>query len=318
MNTALINFNEAQKHLGVSRSTLLRWLKNKRVTGYKAGKKWKFYTDDLDKMLLKESPSAYSTTDGKELIKSLSALLPPKLKCKDIYSPDFWCEWQDATQWEMITIYIKSSGAQIEFTQNKLKNASKCLEISIANAEKINKIWKVWSNRNEIIPQRSGKYSCLTAANNYKISTLQLPANINCTGGTYKLSRKNENKINSTSHCDIYVYGPPERKTAFTAYSILLKLLSKETKINKSVLTSENDPTYFLPDALQIYGEKAETFPGINFCLLQIGTSEIMPVRGISTPLYRIAYAFGKQANKLKESKDVIIIKAEQFICSTI
>jgi len=312
MNDQLINFTEAQKHLGVSRSTLLRWLKSKRISGYKAGKKWKFYTADLNKVLLKESPVAYTTNDRKELLKLLSPLLPEKIKCKDVYSSFFWCEWQDITQWLMITIHSKGSDAQIMLTQNKPENLSKHLKIPVSKAEKIDKIWESWSVSSEITPPRPGKYDFVSGTNGHRISSLQLPANFSKDiHETYKLSKKAENKIASATYCDIYVYGQPDRHTAFTAYSILSKLLSEKEIAHPSVLTSERVPTYFLPEALQIYDDNPKFFPGAKFCLIQIEESDLMPPRGISTPPYRIAYSFGKRNNKLKESKNVIIIKAE-------
>ncbi len=312
MNNQLINFNEARKHLGVSRSTLLRWLKSKRISGYKAGKKWKFYIDDLNKILLKENPAIYTTNDRKELLKLLSPLLPEKIKCKDIYSPAFWCEWQDITQWLMITIHLKGNDAQIVLTQNKPETLSKHLKIPVSKAEKIDKIWRMWSASSEIIPPRPGKYSFISGTNGHKISTLQLPAFFsNDISVTYKLSKKTENKIAAATYCDIYVYGQPDRHTAFTAYSILSKLLSEKEISQLSVLTSEIEPTYFIPGTLQIYDNNPKFFPGVKFCLIQIEEFDLMPSRGISTPPYRIAYSFGKRNNKLKESKNVIIIKAE-------
>jgi len=311
MNNTLINFTEAQKQLGISRSTLLRWLKSKRITGYKAGKKWKFYPDDLSKILLKERPSVYTIDDSKELLKLLTPLLPEKLKCKNIYSPDLWCEWQDITLWTMIAIHIKGNGAQIDLIENKPERSSKHLKIPVSKAEKIIGIWRTWDKKSEITPPRPGKYSFTSGTNGYKISTLQLPVNFKIFLETYKFSKKIENKINDINHCDIYIYGTPERKTAFTAYSILSKLISKKAIPYVSVLTSEKEPTYFLSGALQIYDDNPDFFPGTQFSLVQIEELDLMPPRGISTPPFRIAYSFGKQNNTLKENKNVLIIKTK-------
>jgi len=309
MNNTLINFTEAQKQLGVSRSTLLRWLKAKRITGYKAGKKWKFYPEDLSKVLLKESPAIYIISDSKDLIKSLNSLLPEKIQNGDIYSPDFWCEWQDISQWVMITLYFKDSCAQIELINNRLDNTVKQLKISLSNAARIDKIWKLWDDNGGNTPPRPGKYRCISGTNGYKISTLQLPANIKRTTGKYKISKKNENKMGSVAFCDIYVYGPANKHTALTAYLILTKLILKKGITSPTVLTSEREPTYYLPCAIQIYEEEPQKLSGTQFSLIQIEASDLMPPRGISSSTYRIAYAFGKRNDRLKESNNELIIK---------
>jgi len=309
MDNQLINFTDAQKQLGVSRSTLLRWLKSKRITGYKAGKKWKFYPADLNKVLLKESLTVYTPGDNKELQKLLSPILPEKLKYRNIYSTEFWCEWQDITQWLMITIHIKANTAEVELMQHS--HATECIKIPVSKAEKIIKIWEIWKENNESYPARPGKYNSISGTNGYKISTLQLPANLSKISGTYELPRKAENKIAVADYCDIYIYGPPDRQTAFAGYSILSKLLLEKGIAHSSILTSEIEPTYFLPGALQVYDNNPKVFPGVKFCLLQVEESDLMTSRGISTPPYRIAYSFGKRNNKLKESKNVIVIKTK-------
>jgi excisionase family DNA binding protein len=311
MNEHLINFTEAQKHLGVSRSTLLRWLKDKRITGYKAGKKWKFYPEDLNQILLKERPSVYTTDDSKEFLKLLNPFLPKKFKCKDIYSWDFWCEWQDITQWSRITVHINRNIALIEAIQNQPGKSTTHFKIPVSTAKKIIGIWRTWDIKSEITPPRPGKYSFISGTDGYKISTLQLPANFKNFLETYKFSKKIENKIAAAKQCDVYIYGPPERKTAFAAYSILSKLISRNTTPDVSVFTSEKEPTYFIPDALQVYDDNPVFFPATKFSLIQIEEFDLMPSRGISPPPFRIAYSYGKQNNKLKESKNVIIIKAK-------
>jgi len=212
----------------------------------------------------------------------------------------------------MITIHLKENDARIILTQNEPETPSKHLKIPVSKAERIDKIWRMWSTSSEIPPPRPGKYGFISGTNGHKISTLQLPANFSKNiSKTYKLSKKTKNKISASTYCDIYVYGLPNKQTAFTAYSILSKLLSEKKILHPSVLTSEIEPTYFLPGALQIYDDNPKFFPGVEFCLIQIEEFNLMPPRRISTPPYRIAYSFGKQNNKLKESKNVLIIKAE-------
>ncbi len=310
MNKALLNFTEAQKQLGISRSTLLRWLKDKRITGYKAGKKWKFYPDDLAKVVLKESPTVYTKSDNKELLKLLNPLFTEKIKCRDIYSPDFWCEWQDIDQWVVITIHIKGNSARIELIQNRLEDSVKHLNISVSKAVKINRIWEMWGNNDSNSPPRPGKYSCISGANGHKISTLQLPAHIKHTSYKPIISRKSEAKITNSSYCDIYIYSPPDRHIPHAAYLILSKLIEKNKAEHISVLTTENEPTYFLPGALQIYGKTSQIFIGTQFYLTQIESSDLLPPRGISSPLFRIAYVFGKRPKKLIEKDNVIIAES--------
>lgn len=53
-----LSFEEAASALGVSRSTLTRWLAERRVKGYKVGRRWRLRRTDLDKFSQMAHPSA--------------------------------------------------------------------------------------------------------------------------------------------------------------------------------------------------------------------------------------------------------------------
>ena len=59
-NDALLMSKDAMSYLHVSRSTLYRLMESGRLRGYKAGKNWRFYREDLRR---------YVGRDSKQLIK---------------------------------------------------------------------------------------------------------------------------------------------------------------------------------------------------------------------------------------------------------
>jgi len=47
MEKDILDLDEAMELLKTSRQTFYRWLKSGRIRGFKAGKQWRFYRDDL-------------------------------------------------------------------------------------------------------------------------------------------------------------------------------------------------------------------------------------------------------------------------------
>ena len=54
----LLDFNQALEVLGVSRPTLYRWIHQRRVKAFKAGKQWRFHRSDLEAVLEESSPAS--------------------------------------------------------------------------------------------------------------------------------------------------------------------------------------------------------------------------------------------------------------------
>ena len=81
----------AQRQLGVSRATLVRWLRDGRITGYKAGKQWRFRSEDLN-LILRDGQLAYGTQTGVESTRALVAagLPTPALLLADCRLADGW------------------------------------------------------------------------------------------------------------------------------------------------------------------------------------------------------------------------------------
>ncbi len=288
MNEQLLNFTEAQKMLGVSRSTLLRWLKSKKISGYKAGKKWKFYRRDLSKIIVKEKPAVYSASE-KKTYKILKPLLPAALKIENIFSQNFWCEWQDAEEWLYISIIADNMKARIQTSSGTSVN------LPVSSAREITSVWESWSSASS----RPSKFSVITDGKNFKISTFQLPAKIERSAPT-SLSKK----ILMKSYCDIYISSPPSRSGARRAYSILLQLIGQTS----SVFTNEFEPTYFLPGALQFYDIQSRSAIGFDCSLVQLSPAAALPARCASSPRFRIAYSFSALPPEINKNKDVIVI----------
>ncbi len=54
-NDALLTSKDAMSYLHISRSTLYRLMKSGRLRGYKAGKNWRFYREDLRRYVGRDS-----------------------------------------------------------------------------------------------------------------------------------------------------------------------------------------------------------------------------------------------------------------------
>jgi excisionase family DNA binding protein len=54
----VLDFAQAQEFLNTTRTTLYRWIAQKRVRAFKAGRQWRFYRSDLEQFLKQPDPSA--------------------------------------------------------------------------------------------------------------------------------------------------------------------------------------------------------------------------------------------------------------------
>lgn len=78
-----VGFDEAASTLGVSRSTLTRWVSEGRVRGFKMGRRWRFRRSDLEKVGQMAHPSAAAVNVG-ELERATATLSIPTLPDDEI------------------------------------------------------------------------------------------------------------------------------------------------------------------------------------------------------------------------------------------
>jgi len=68
----VIDMNQAMEILKTTRPTFSRWLRAGKIKGFKVGRQWRFYRDDVERFMKGEEPQFELTADLTPLIKALS------------------------------------------------------------------------------------------------------------------------------------------------------------------------------------------------------------------------------------------------------
>lgn len=58
MTGKLLNVKEVQEQLGISESTMFRLIRNKKLTGFKVGREWRFEESDIQDFIKKQREQA--------------------------------------------------------------------------------------------------------------------------------------------------------------------------------------------------------------------------------------------------------------------
>ena len=66
MNERWLSLNEICSHLGVSKETIYRWVRQKRIPAHKVGRLWKFRSSEVDQCVLKGNLSAFRNSKETE------------------------------------------------------------------------------------------------------------------------------------------------------------------------------------------------------------------------------------------------------------
>jgi len=301
--TDILNFRDAQQRLGVSRSTLLRWLKDGRLAGYKAGKKWKFHVEDLDGMLVRERETPYAAESGGAVLRKLRALgLADRRTAVDDLAGRFWCEWQDREQWHYLTVAWHGRDAWLGMRSFEPEALPARWTLSPDTARAIAEYWSAWDETAAETPARPGICRALRGATGEERRVLQLAAHVDCVPAwdTWLPKRAERAAVEkaAAAQADWYVLGPPHRATAASAYALLRCMVTHGDLAGDIIATREREPTYFRPSAIQIYGREdaTEDIPGSYVMLAQIPEGTSFGARGIRSPRVRIGYILTSDA----------------------
>ncbi len=85
----VLDFKQAQEFLNTTRTTLYRWIAQKRVRAFKAGRQWRFYKADLEQFLRQPDPSVVHV-DEQTVDKAVGTVRrwrPKGMRAKDAPSP---------------------------------------------------------------------------------------------------------------------------------------------------------------------------------------------------------------------------------------
>jgi type IV pilus assembly protein PilB len=85
----VLDFKEAQEFLNTTRTTLYRWIAQKRVRAFKAGRQWRFYKSDLEQFLKQPDPSSVHVDEQvvEQAIDAVRTWRPKGMKAKDAPTP---------------------------------------------------------------------------------------------------------------------------------------------------------------------------------------------------------------------------------------
>lgn len=106
----IIDLREALEILGVSRTTFYRWMKEEKINGKKAGGQWRFYRDDIFRLLEdphQEKDEVLSSRFGeaiKEYNKLLDAIDPDRSELRDLF-PRYPADTPDSAETESMSLH---------------------------------------------------------------------------------------------------------------------------------------------------------------------------------------------------------------------
>ncbi len=85
----ILDFAQAQEFLNTTRTTLYRWIAQKRVRAFKAGRQWRFYKSDLGRFLKQPDPSSVHVDEQvvEQAIEAVRTWRPKGMKAKDAPAP---------------------------------------------------------------------------------------------------------------------------------------------------------------------------------------------------------------------------------------
>ncbi len=85
----VLDFSQAQEFLNTTRTTLYRWIAQKRVRAFKAGRQWRFYRSDLEQFLQQPDPSSVHADEQavEQATDTVRRWRPKGMKAKEAPAP---------------------------------------------------------------------------------------------------------------------------------------------------------------------------------------------------------------------------------------
>ena len=299
-DTSILNFGDAREYLGISRSTLLRWIKDGRVKGYKAGRNWKFYQQDLAGMLVRETETPYETNSVTLLLEELQHLDLADAKETAMRLNDaFWCEWQDHEGWLWLACNEGSTAASIELQPAAPGRPVRQWPLSAEAAHQLALCWRTWQPDTDRSASRPGRLVTLRGTRGETRHVLSLSRHIGTLSAfgvlwpDRKSYRQCQKALNDMPG-DWLVSGPPEPGTVYAAYALAAEIAElMPDRINR-IITRVQDCTVYWPDAIQTYSGSKSMLNGCDLCLFQLDDGESYPARQLRSPRVRIGYTLNE------------------------
>jgi excisionase family DNA binding protein len=248
----MLDFADAQRRLGVSRATLVRWLRDGRVTGYKAGRQWRFRADDLA-LVLREGQVAYGTQTGAVATRSLIAAGVPVTPGG--ITPPAWIAWQDAQQWLWIGLDLAGDTARLRAARED--TAPQEWRLPLPTARAVLQSWQVWRAGTGLPAPRPGMLTDVRGAAGEVRAVLCLPTHLDRVPRLWKAPARGRAAAppRGGGRQTWQVRGPARRTTVAAAFHLARALAAQQQIAPADIVIAEAEPTYFWPSALHVYGE---------------------------------------------------------------
>ncbi len=284
----------AQRQLGVSRATLVRWLRDGRITGYKAGKQWRFRSEDLN-LILRDGQLAYGTQTGVESTRALVAAGLPLARGAGL-TAHTWLAWQDAQQWLWISLSLHGDEAWLRAAREDAP--AQAWRLSVSTARVVLQSWQVWRAGAGMAAPRPGVLTEVRGANGELRAVLCLPTHLDCLPRTRAADRtpaKQARARAAPGHAEAWqVRGPACRATVAAAFNLARTLAAQRRISPAEIVITEAEPTYFWPGALHVYGDARAGAPALPAQLRITHADMPGPPQHLTlrTPAVSVAYHF--------------------------
>lgn len=287
----MLNFAGAQRHLGVSRATLVRWLRAGRVTAYKAGRQWRFRADDLA-LVLREGQVAYGMQAGGDVTRALSAAGVPL--ARGGITPASWIAWQDAQQWLWLGLDLAGATACLRAAHEGATPQE--WRLPAATARAVLQSWQAWRAGIGLPAPRPGVLADVRGAAGEVRAVLCLPTHLDLAPHLWKAPA-----VPRRGRQIWQVLGPARRATAAAAFHLARQVAAHQRIHPADIVIVEAEPTYFWPGALHVYGaarDNAHALPA-RLRIASAAAPFVAPAPSLRSPAVTVTYCFTPHARDI-------------------
>ena len=290
----MLDFAGAQRQLGVSRATLVRWLRDGRITGCKAGKQWRFRSEDLN-LILRDGQVAYGTQTSAESTRALVAAGLPLARGAGL-TAHTWLAWQDAQQWLWISLSLHGDAAWLRAARED--TPAQAWQLSVAAARAVLQSWHVWRAGAGMAAPRPGVLTEVRGANGELRAVLCLPTHIDALARPDAADRTPATQARPRAAAvqaeTWQVCGPACRATVAAAFHLARTRATQRRISPAEIVIAEAEPTYFWPGALHVYADARAGAQALPAQLRITNTDRPGPPQcpTLRTPAVSVAYHF--------------------------
>jgi excisionase family DNA binding protein len=267
---------QVQRQLGISRATLMRWLRAGRITGYKAGKQWRFYPADVT-AVLHDGPASYAAGLSTSERQTLAAAGVP-LATDARLTPSVWECWQDTHAWLWFGVSIRGATAAL-CAGRRCDTDTQSWPLSLDGARQILQSWQPW-RETPSAAVRPGAIRTVRGAGGEERTILCLATHYERVPTWRALAGRWVGRGISAALWREpgawLIRGPAACGTAAIAFSLARECAQRMHWQATDIAIAEMEPTYFWPGALHTYGDDAAATAGLPARLL-LTQSELLP-----------------------------------------